>query len=315
MGAVVSVREHQPPTFSSTADEDTATRYFIVKLLNDNYGPRTAVRAVMDNFGIRVGTWYRYGYEFESGCRAKTIGPASAVDGSRTLYTLQVEYSTTQPDEEETPEDPLDMATKWGPSGSRSEGKIVTNDKDGNPILNTCNDPITEGLEIERNIPWVRATKNVDAVDFGNLAKYTGAWNSARFLGQPENRVLCTELAYSGKQWHGDHPYYEMTGTFEFYDEEQFIELPSQGFNALFFKGQAQVATKARICAGSISPENMGGLNTRLENNTGMPVQSPVLLDEDGFVAVTGGDDDPAGRSHTITVDLKRSEPLARLGF
>jgi len=106
-----------------------------------------------------------------------------------------------------------------------------------------------------------------------------------------------------------------MTATFEIYDEEQFIELPSQGFNALFMKGDTDVVTKARICAGSISPENMGGLNTRLENNTGMPVQSPVLLDEDGFVAVTGGDDDPAGRSHTITVDLKRSEPLARLGF
>lgn len=315
MGAVVSVKEHKPPTFSSTADEDTATRYFIVKLLNDNYGPQTAVAAVMNYFGIRAGTWYRYGYEFSSGCRAKTIGPATAVDGSRTLYTLQVEYSTTQPDEDETPDDPLDMATKWGPSGSRTEGKIVTNDKDGLPILNTCNDPITEGIEIEKYIPWVRATKNVDSVDFGNLATYTGAWNNARFLGQERNRVLCTELAYSGKQWHGDHPYYEMTGTFEFYDEEQFIELPSQGFNALFFEGNAQAATKARICSGSISPENMGGLNTRLENNTGMPVQSPVLLDDEGFVAVSGGQEIAAGMAHTIQVDLKRSAPLGELGF
>lgn len=313
MGAVVSVTEHKPPTFSSTADEDTATRYFIVKLLNINYGPQTAVRAVMDNFGIRVGTWYRYGYEFSSGCRAKTIGPATVVDGNRTLYTLQVEYSTTQPDEEETPDDPLDMATKWGPSGSRTEGKIVTNDKDGKPILNTANDPIAEGIEVEKYIPWVRATKNVDAVDFGNLAKYTGAWNSARFLGQPRDRVLCTELAYSGKQWHGDHPYYEMTGTFEFYDEEQFIELPSQGFNAIFAHGRNDV--KARICAGSISPENMGGANTNLENNTGMPVQSPVLLDTDGFVAVTGQQEVDDATAATIKVDLKRSEPLGRLGF
>ncbi len=322
--SVVSVNEHKTPTFSSTADEDTATRYFIVKLTSSSYGPRTALQAVMNAYGIRVGTWYAYGSEVAPGCRAKTIGPATAIDGSKTLYAIQVQYSSTQPDEEETPEDPLDLATQWGPAGTRTIQKTVYKDKNGRPFVNSVGDPLNDGVSVGQNVSWIKARKNVISTDFDRLAKFTNAWNSNAYLGQPKRTVKISSMEYSERKWKGDASYFEFSAEFEFYDEEQFIELPNLGWRANFMNDVGDIGggqevgdielmnvnegASAATSSGSMSSENIGN-----------PISSPALLKVDtGFLASRDAlmlDEAPQHENTILKFDVKRTEAFEELEF
>lgn len=322
--SVVSVNEHKTPTFSSTADEDTATRYFIVKLTSSSYGPRTALQAVMNAYGIRVGTWYAYGSEVAPGCRAKTIGPATAVDGSKTLYTLQVQYSSTQPDEDETPEDPLDLATQWGPAGTRTIQKTVYKDKNGRPFVNSVGDALNDGVSIDQNVSWIKARRNVLDTDFERLAKYTNAWNANAYLGQPKRTVKISSMEYSEKKWKGDAHYFEHTAEFEFYDEEQFIELPNLGWRANFSNDVGVLAMGEQlgdiilsvIHDGASAATSSGSM---LSENLGTPITSPALLQVDnGFLASRDFlmlDEDPQHENTILKFDVKRTEAFEELDF
>lgn len=324
MSHVVSVKEHKTPTFSSTAEEDTATRYFIVELLNSNYGPQTAVRAVMDYYGIRAGTWYMYGAEVASGCRAKTIGPATAIDGSKTLYSLQVQYSSTQPDEEETPEDPLDLATQWGPAGTRTIQKTVYKDKRGKPFVNSVGDPLNDGVSIDQNVSWIKARQNVISTDFDRLAKYTNAWNANAYLGQPKRTVKISSMEYSEKKWKGDAFYFEFSAEFEFYPEEQFIELPNLGWRANFFNDVGDIGGGQEVGDIELSVIHDGASaatssGSQLSENLGTPITSPALLQVDnGFLAHRDFlmlDEAPQHDNTILKFDIKRTEAFEDLDF
>ena len=327
-----TVEEYQTPTFSSTAKEDTATRHFQVTLDSDQFGPRTAVQAVMDQFGIRAGSMYIYRSEVSAGCRAKRIGPARGNPGKKTIYFVDVEYSTSEPPEgDDNPENPLDMTTKWGPAGTRTIQKTVWEDADGKLFVNSLGDPLNDGVSIDQHVSWIRARKNVLDVEYDVLAKYTNSWNANRYLGEPKKTVRISSLEYSEKKWQGDAHYFEFSAEFELYPEEQFVEMPNLGWRANFFNDVGDIGggevvgdvVSQLIFTNSVSRSaDFGfggggnvGMGQNLSDNTGDFMSAPTLLNKEGFIeaGLLPGNAEEIGL--ILKFDVKRTEAFEDLNF
>lgn len=319
-----TVEEYKTPTFSSTAKEDTATRHFQVTLDSYSLGPRTAVRAVMSQFGIRAGAMYIYRNEVAPGCRAKRIGPARGNPGKRNLYHVDVEYSSTTPPEMEEPENPIDMTTKWGPAGTRTIQKVVFQDHHGKPFVNSIGDPLNEGISIDQNVAFIRARRNVIEPNYEWLSQFPNTWNANDYLGRDEKTVKISSLEYSEKKWQGDTFYWEFTGEFEIYPEEQFLELPNLGWRANFVNDVGDIGLGEQV--GDIEASvihdgatSRGAAGTQLSENIGVPLTAPALIQVDnGFLAARDFlmmDQAPQHANTILKFDLKTTMAFEDLGF
>jgi hypothetical protein len=235
-------------------------------------GPAT----VMSQVGAQYGDIYNAGYgtEFDGFCYCQSVDcDPVGDDGLQWEITLGYGWYDAATAGGGPTQDPLAMPIEvsWG---LRDHETVLDTDQDGNAVLNTAGDPYDPPIVIDDPRLVMTVVRNERAFNVGWVLAYRNAVNSDTFAGFPP--LTCKVLNISSRsQWHQDAGwYYQTTYEFEFltasidYDTQTGYRkrIISQGFRAV------------SVVTGK--PYHI--------TLKGVPVNSPMLLDEKGLLLAPG---------------------------
>ena len=242
------------PSAASTGERSYVVTYQVIT--NDaNDGPIT----VRDTAGIPfVNSTFTYGNDFDNGVYAVayTVTPRAPIE-SRYVWDVAVTFSSTPSRRNDQYEDdPVSQSPIISGGGVRFS-KIVEQDKDGSPIVNSVNDIIT-GIEKDDDRPTLRIQQNFNTIDLDQYATFASSVNSGTFFGLSARKWKMSHPRWEQRFRGNDTGYY--TVTFEFEARSETWDLPLYDRGHFYLDAQAN---KKRFMAGNIiqsSPQNLDGI-------------------------------------------------------
>ena len=147
-------------------------------------------------------------------CKSVSIDPEQ--DARKTTWIVTASFGKLQEDQDNTQEDPnlpdnpLDRNTVWRVDWETIQ-ELVTEDKDGEAIVNSAGQPFNEALFEDRRLPVMVGRKNYatesEIMEIGT--EYDRSVNSAVYREQAVRTVKFDGVACSDPQWENGVKYYE----------------------------------------------------------------------------------------------------------
>lgn len=281
---------------SGTVDRGRAgiyTRVFTVESSSPLTGPRQAMQAVKDTFGLDVGTPYQLGeapdtvlgttgddwYEADSQSVVNAM-TAQQISSDGLQWDVTVEFGSP---EGVLPENPLleEPEEEWG---ANAYERPVDQDSSGNPICNTAGDPFDPPPMRDDSRLVLTITRNEATADPALSREYGDTVNNATFYGAAAGKVKLKSRTARKVPFEGlpaGH-YFKVTYVFEFNEDGWQKRLLNVGFR--------------QLVSGNLVPIYMG---TQLAT-------SPCLLNSSGALTAT---------PYFRTFDVYRSKDFGTFAF
>ncbi len=208
-----------------------------------NDGPITVVNASgIPNYGAS----YQWGNDSDSWafCQAAHPRLVNVKDTSRQWYVTITHSTIARTQQDFNRESPLD----WRPiiSGSFAKfTKAATQDKDGNPITNSVEEPFVPALEMDDSRDSLVIQVNTPSINLALRAQARNKVNSSTIWGLPSRAVKLNQWAW-GVRYYGLTPYIENQFEFEINYELWNHKQLDAGFRKLVDAGAADLAEKYR---------------------------------------------------------------------
>jgi hypothetical protein len=217
---------------SGDIDKNRVRKYsvtYVVETDDKNDGPQTVLSA----FGL-PSLYQHYTLGNDDDLAALCIsGKASEVgDGGKT-WDVQCEFASDAIPKNENPlNDPVRYSLQWA-----QHEKVIEQDQDGNPIVNTVGDLFTDPpYKQDDSRPVLVATKNYPAADFASLVSlavdYKDSLNTDGFYGASAGQVKLTNITTGDLQTQNEIDFYKVTYEFSFNPDGWQPEILSRGHRA-----------------------------------------------------------------------------------
>lgn len=252
----------------------TYTRVFLV--VTDD--PLDGAQLVRQATGVpSIGDLYVTETESDDTCVCVSVDPNQDGEDPR-KWTVTCEYT------DETKENPVDEPARktWGSTARRVP---LERDLDGDPIVNSANEPFDPPPEDEEYDLTLTITRNEATFDPLTIRAYQNKVNDAEFFDFPAGEVKCNEIVASDQE-RDDEAFVQVTYKFQIREGGWQLELLDQGFRQL--DGAAVV---------------------NILDERGQFLTKPTLLDGNGHATEPG---DPA---FYLTYTVKGSVDFSPLGL
>lgn len=232
----------------------TYSRSFLVKATKD-----LGSKSVREGVGVAIGATYSFGSEADSGAFANDVTvTCSKASKSYYYWDATVEYGPIDPSVR--PLNPLDEQPRvtWGWAQFQ---EAVTQDRDGNPILNTAFDPFDPPISKDQSRPILGLVRNEANFDQDLADSLRDTVNDASWWGAAAGKVKLRSIS-ANRTYNADAGgwYWEVSYEFQFNRDGWNSKPLNAGFRQLNAAGDAQEQIY----------------------RDGNPVSSPVPLGTDG---------------------------------
>lgn len=298
-GEVAAARER-----TSTSDEITYRRVFVVETTDKRIGPQ----AVAFCPGIPLMN-YPYVTDSEIDLLARVVErTARPVDRSRTVWEVEVRYSSKHEDPEQQDQEQQDIESEppevtydFAVRQIAVYGKVdLVDPYTGEPkevnqfggLTNSAGEPYNPQPEREKHYPVLTVTRNEINFNAPQAREYIDAVNQDTFLGGPPRTVKCAGIS-ARKQYKKNVRYWRVTYTLEFDPDTWDLQLLDIGSYYVTVGGNEDGSNK----------------RTYFKTNDQPPQPYLGLLDGEGFKLEEG--QEPKFRRFR----LRKEKPFAALNL
>lgn len=222
---------------------------------------------VLAALGIDPGSPYEN--DLNATCRGITSLTQLPTRTPHIAFHATVEWSTDAPTPNEIDTDPSTMRVVWG-TRPRIEPRHITEDRNGDPILNSAGSPYDGGIAVNARLGTAIAKRTIAYADYDSEAALadSGKLNSLTYLGAAPG-TLQVDIE-TQERWQGAYHFVDEVYTF-YYDPEGHQPRP---LDAGFFQLDAD---------GNPVPITVGDLSDPPTTNS-TKVPEPEPLKSDGTV-------------------------------
>ena len=240
------------------------TRVF--EVLSDDFadGPITVAAAV----GLGLGNTYQSGNDVDLGAFVQDIEAREVERGQEIgLWNVTVQYGGVDPTQggENADGNPLNkpIEVRWG---SERYERVVDEDINGDPIVNSAGDPFDPPLVIDDSRPVLQITRNEATFDAGLADAYKDTINSEPWRGNDAKTWKVAEIT-GKREFHAEFGYYYVVDyEFHFRPETWTKRVLNQGMRA-----------------------KSGSTRKAIATSDGTPISTPVPLDAAGAALAPDG--------------------------
>ena len=246
-----------------------------------------------DVLGLVTPTYISIGDTFPDLMGVECTGIEPGLEDDAEVWTVTAQYESPEPGEEEQPDDFNEFISRSGTDSQnetfgpkRSGGgqvveEAVTEDLDGNPVVNSAGDPFDTPLIVAVTVQVDNVTANErEKPDTNDIGKADGrkllaniSYSEAEHVNK-QTGVRTRYFVNSYEVW--THPYRDWAR----------VKVLDRGYRHKFFDAQANEILKI------------------IRDEFGEPINAPALLDGQGFVLGVGG------QPHLIQFRVRDEGPL-----
>ena len=182
---------------------------------------------VLDALGIDPGSPYEN--DLNATCRGITSLNQLKTRPPYCAFEAVVEWSTDAPTPNEISTDPSTKRVLWS-TRSRIEPRHITEDRNGDLILNSAGSPYDGGIAVNVRLGTAIAKRTVDFADYDSEAALadSGKINSAPYLGAAAG-TLQVDIE-TEERWEGAYHFVDEVYTFNYDPEGHQPQPPDAGF-------------------------------------------------------------------------------------
>ena len=138
---------------------------------------------------------------------------AKVVGSEPNVWTVSCKYTNDLPEDSIDDDDPTSQRPdqSWG---SDDFSRFVSEDRDGNAILNTAGDRYEEPIEVVDSFPVLTVTRNRNSFNVATAYAYNNSVNSDTYRGAAPGTLRVKITAT--ERWKGDAPYWETSYVFRY---------------------------------------------------------------------------------------------------
>ena len=138
---------------------------------------------------------------------------AKPIGGEPNAWIIVCKYTNDLPDDTIDDDDPISVRAKsaWG---ADEFSRFVSQDRDGNPILNTAGDRYEDPIEVVDSFPTLSIVKNSLSFSASNAFAYNNSTNSDTFKGAAPGTMRVRITA--AEEWKGDSAYWVVNYLFRY---------------------------------------------------------------------------------------------------
>lgn len=183
---------------------------------------------------------------------------AQQVKGSPNQWDIELNYSTSTPKPEDSPDNPTEKRVIWSYTGNKIT-RIVNKDTDGKAVLNTAFDAPDPAIEVPATIPVWQAVANEANDPAQKKLDFEDKINSQTFRGMAAGTCRLAQLDAT-EETKNDITYWKVTYRFEHKRDGWQPNILSQGFNQIIGGKKVRILDEKNVPVTVPWPLNIAGI-------------------------------------------------------